>query len=101
MAKMKKKFWDNGIPVIIGEFGADSWRQCNLGTAEENAKAKEGYAKSLALFNACMVREAKANGCVPFYWHCEDDMIDRSALTVVDQVKLDAMVEAGRTQYPD
>lgn len=101
MAKMKKKFWDNGIPVIIGEFGADRWRNCNLGTEEENRKAQEGYQKSLALFNACMVRESKSHGCVPFYWHCEDDMIDRSALAVIDQMKLDAMVEAGNTQYPE
>lgn len=101
MAKMKKKFWDAGIPVIIGEFGADSWRTCSLGTEEENRKAEEGYRKSLALFNACVIREAKANGCVPFYWHCQGDMIDRAGLTVNDQARLDAMVEAGRTPYPN
>ena len=101
MAKMKKKFWDKGIPVIIGEYSVCTTKNCNLGTAEENAKAYEGYMKSRAAFNACVVREAKSNGCVPFYWHCEGDLIDRKALKVTEQTTYEAIVEAGRTQYPD
>lgn len=101
MAKMKTKFWDKGIPVIIGEFSVCSTRNCNLGTAEENEKAKEGYAKSRAAFNGCVVKEAKANGCVPFYWHCQGDLIDRNALKVTEQATYEAIIEAGKTQYPD
>ena len=101
MAKMKKKFWDNGIPVIIGEYSVCTTKDCNLGTYEENQKAYEGYMKSRAAFNACVVREAKSHGCVPFYWHCEGDLIDRSELKVTEQMTYDAIVEAGRTQYPD
>lgn len=101
MAKMKKKFWDNGIPVIIGEFGASTWKNFNLGTEEENAKAQEGFLKSHAAYSGCVVKEAKANGCVPFYWHCEGDIIDRSDRRVLLQASYDALVEAGRTQYPD
>lgn len=101
MAKMKKKFWDNGIPVIIGEYSVCTTKTCNLGTSEENDKAYEGYMKSRAAFNACVVREAKSNGCVPFYWHCEGDLIDRKALKVTEQMTYEAIVEAGKTQYPD
>lgn len=101
MAKMKTKFWDKGIPVIIGEYSVCSTRNCNLGTAEENEKAKEGYAKSRAAFNGCVVKEAKANGCVPFYWHCQGDLIDRNALKVTEQATYEAIIEAGKTQYPD
>jgi hypothetical protein len=46
------------------------------------------------------VKEAKANGCVPFYWHCEGDIIDRSEKRVLLQATYDAMIEAGKTQYP-
>lgn len=101
MAKMKKKFWDNGIPVIIGEYSVCSTRNCNLGTEEENKKAAEGYAKSRAAFNACVVRESKANGCVPFYWHCEGDLIDRSEMRVTEQETYEAIIEAGKTEYPN
>lgn len=101
MAKMKTKFWDKGIPVIIGEYSVCSTRNCNLGTDEENEKAKEGYAKSRAAFNACVVSESKANGCVPFYWHCQGDLIDRNTLKVTEQATYEAIIEAGKTQYPD
>ena len=101
MAKMKKKFWDNGIPVIIGEYSVCSQKKCNLGNAEENARAEEGYMKSRAAFNACVVRESKANGCVPFYWHCQGDLIDRRTLSVTEQTTYEAIIEAGKTQYPE
>lgn len=101
MDKMKKKFWDKGIPVIIGEYSVCTTKTCNLGTKEENDKAREGYMKSRAAFNACVVREAKSHGCVPFYWHCEGDLIDRRNLKVTDQMTYEAIIEAGKTQYPD
>ncbi len=102
MAKMKKKFWDNGIPVIIGEFGASSGKKFDLSKdEEENARAKEGYDKSHAAFSSCVVKEAKTNGCVPFYWHCEGDVIDRSELRVTQPLTYEAMLEASATQYPE
>lgn len=101
MAKMKAKFWDNGIPVIIGEYSVCTTKSCNLGTYEENQKAHEGYMKSRAAFNGCVVREAKSNGCVPFYWHCEGDLVNRKELKVTEQAVYEAIIEAGKTQYPD
>lgn len=101
MDKMKRKFWDKGIPVIIGEFSVCTTKNCDLGTDAENEKAYEGYMKSRAAFNGCVVREAKANGCVPFYWHCEGDLIDRSEQRITEQATYEAIIEAGKTQYPD
>lgn len=101
MAKMKKKFWDKGIPVIIGEYSVCTTKNCNLGTDAENEMAYEGYMKSRAAFNACVVRESKANGCVPFYWHCEGDLISRKELKITEQTTYEAIIEAGKTQYPD
>ena len=57
--------------------------------------------KSRAAFNGCVVREAKANGCVPFYWHCEGDLISRKDLKVTEQSTYEAIIEAGKTQYPE
>lgn len=101
MGKMKKKFWDNGIPVIIGEYSVCTTKDCNLGTKEENEKAYEGYMKSRAAFNGCVASQAKANGCVPFYWHCEGDLIDRSEKKVTEQATYEAIIEAGKTNYPN
>lgn len=101
MGKMKKKFWDKGIPVIIGEYSVCTTKNCNLGTDSENEKAYEGYMKSRAAFNGCVVRESKSNGCVPFYWHCQGDLIDRNTLKVTEQATYDAIIEASKTQYPD
>ena len=101
MAKMKAKFWDKGIPVIIGEYSVCTQKTCNLGDYQENQKAYEGYMKSRAAFNACVVRESKANGCVPFYWHCEGDLVSRKDLKVTEQATYEAIIEAGKTQYPE
>ena len=87
--------------MVIGGYSVCTTETCNLGTSEDNDKAYEGYMKSRAAFNACVVREAKSNGCVPFYWHCEGDLIDRKALKVTEQMTYEAIVEAGKTQYPD
>ena len=87
--------------MIIGEYSVCTTKTCNLGTKEENDKAREGYMKSRAAFNACVVREAKSHGCVPFYWHCEGDLIDRRNLKVTEQMTYEAIIEAGKTQYPD
>lgn len=59
--KMKTKFYDNGIPVILGEYGAN-WR--NLSNDEAQAK----HDASIKLFNKCVVQYAVECGMVPFVW---------------------------------
>ena len=58
---MKTQFVDKGIPVILGEFGAI--RRSNL-TGSNLAL----HLASRASYLHYVVKQAKANGIVPFYW---------------------------------
>jgi aryl-phospho-beta-D-glucosidase BglC (GH1 family) len=58
---MKTKFIDNGIPVIIGEFGVI--RRSSL-TGDALVHHLDARAHYLEYF----VKRVKANGLVPFYW---------------------------------
>ena len=59
--KLKEKFTDQGVPVIIGEFAA-------VRRTLSDQQAQEGHDLSRAAFDKCVVREANARGLVPFYW---------------------------------
>ena len=58
---MKTQFVDKGIPVILGEFGAI--RRSNL-TGNNLAL----HLASRAYYFQYVVKQAKANGILPFYW---------------------------------
>ena len=60
-ASMKTQFVDKGIPVILGEFGAI--RRSNL-TGNDLTL----HLDSRAFFLKYVVKQAKANGILPFYW---------------------------------
>lgn len=61
--KMKTKFIDHGIPVIIGEYGAIVNHSSDL--SEELA---ERHLQSRAYHDECVCRYAKERGLVPFLW---------------------------------
>ena len=58
---MKTQFVDEGIPVILGEFGAI--RRSNLSGTNLTL-----HLASRAYYLKYVVQQAKANGMVPFYW---------------------------------
>ena len=58
---MKTQFVDKGIPVILGEFGAI--RRSNL-----TGSGLTLHLDSRAFFLKYVVKQAKANGMLPFYW---------------------------------
>lgn len=60
-AKMKAQFVDKGIPVIIGEYGAN-WR--NIG----NKAAQKKHDSSVMLYHQTVCQEAISCGMVPFVW---------------------------------
>ena len=86
--KMKTKFVDKGIPVIMGEYGA-------------YRRSDPAYLpKDLAMHNASVdywinftTKEALARGIKPFWWDT-GAAIDRSNFTVKDQRTIDA-IKAG------
>lgn len=86
---MQTKFVDNGIPVIMGEFGAI--RRSNL-TGEDltlHLASREYYHKYI-------VESAKSHGMIPVYWDngvSEFALFNRSTGAVVDQGNLDALME--------
>lgn len=64
--KMKTNYVDKGYPVIVGEY-ATSIRQL--------AENMDKHEASRAYWNEVVTREARNNGCVPFYWETGGDII--------------------------
>lgn len=83
--KLKEKFTDQGIPVIIGEFAA-------IRRTLSDEQAQEGHDLSRAAFDECVVREANARGLVPFYWDRGDGVLDRKNLQVYDELEYNGLM---------
>jgi endoglucanase len=89
---MKTQFVDKGIPVLLGEFGAI--RRTSL-----TGDALTQHLASRAYYLKYVVKQAKANGMLPFYWDAGgignngSAIFDRSNNTVFDTQALKAMME--------
>jgi endoglucanase len=87
---MKTQFVDKGIPVVLGEFGAI--RRSNLTGSDLTL-----HLNSRAFFLKYVVKQAKANGLLPFYWDAGNlgvntmSLFDRSNNTVYDSQALTAL----------
>jgi aryl-phospho-beta-D-glucosidase BglC (GH1 family) len=94
-AKMKTKFVNQGIPVVIGEFAAMK-RSTTLSGADLQL-----HLNSRAHFHNYASRQAVANGMMPFYWDNGVNanngfaLFNRQTNTVVDQQTIDALVRGG------
>ena len=90
--KMKHKFVDHGIPVIIGEYGAI--RRDGL-----SGEALERHLESRAYYLEYVTRQSLANGLLPFYWDngvlgdTGFGIFDRRKETVFDRQALDALLK--------
>lgn len=86
-----RQFVEQGIPVIIGEYGAQ--RRDNLA-----GEQRERHLKSRADWLEYVTRQSLANGLVPFYWDTggldnnQSGLFDRDSLTVFDRQGLDALL---------
>lgn len=89
---MKTQFIDQGIPVILGEFGA-------IRRSDLTGDALSLHLDSRAYYLKSVVKQAKANGLLPFYWdegskeHNGFGIIDRTNNTVFDQQALTALLQ--------
>ncbi|MFN8256651.1 MAG: cellulase family glycosylhydrolase [Bacteroidales bacterium] len=90
MALMKTKFVDNGIPVVIGEYGA--MLRTNL-----TGDALELHRAARAFYFKYVTRKAKENGMLPFFWEAGGDgaIFNRNNNTIKDQQALDGLLEGG------
>ena len=91
--KMKTKFADHGIPVVLGEYAAMLRTQL---TGDDMAL----HRTSRAYYHQYVTHAALANGMLPFMWEIGVDpgmVFDRSTPAVADQQTLDALlVGAGK-----
>lgn len=91
--KMKSRFVDNGIPVILGEYGAITMHK-GLGDLQE------AHDKSRSLFDETVTREAKNHGMVPFYWET-GGVVDRYTGAIKDNYAIDGIKKgAAAGNYP-
>jgi len=80
--KMKTKFVDKGIPVIIGEFGA--YRRTTPLDMDKHQASVDHWL-------TYVTQQAIANGCKPFYWET-GGLISRTNYSVLDQRSLNALL---------
>ncbi|MGA9658313.1 MAG: glycoside hydrolase family 5 protein [Asticcacaulis sp.] len=85
MAAMKTHFTSQGIPVLMGEYGAYRRASGPKDMATHNA--------SVTHWMKYVTQQAYANGVLPFYWDT-GGLLDRHTLAIKDQDSLDAMLQA-------
>jgi endoglucanase len=86
--KMKEKFVDKGIPVILGEYAS-------MRRSADGMKAPKDMAmhnKSVEYWATFATKQAKVNGLLPFWWEV-GNMFDRATNVVKDQALYDALKE--------
>ncbi|GEM_PF-1191825 len=92
LAMAGDQFVDQGIPVILGEYGAQ--RRDNL-----TGEARERHLRSRADWLEFVTRRSLAHGLKPFYWDTggldnnQSGLFDRRTLEVFDRQGLDALLE--------
>ncbi|MBS0031770.1 cellulase family glycosylhydrolase [Chitinophaga sp. 22321] len=84
---MKTKYVDNGIPVIIGEFGA---------IKRSNPSDLSLHLASREYFNKYVTSSAKNKGMIPVYWDngaTDFGLFNRSTAAVTDQGVINAIMQ--------
>lgn len=84
---MKNQFVDNGIPVVLGEFGA--MRRTNQLSGAE----LELHLRSRAAWYKFVTQQSLAHGILPYVWDAVSDVINRTNNTVYDTQVMEAMKE--------
>jgi len=84
--KMKTKFTDKGIPVILGEYGA--YRRTTPLDMEKHQASIDHWA-------TFVTQQAIANGLKPFWWDT-GSLLSRSNYTVLDQRTLTALIQGAQ-----
>jgi len=83
-ARLKARFVDHGIPVIVGEFGAQ--KRTNL-----SGEALTLHLKSRVSYHGYLARKARELGLVPFVWDT-GSLLDRRSLQVREPEVLAALL---------
>lgn len=86
--KMKSEFIDNGIPVLMGEYGA--YRRDN---SQHVPKDLETHNDAVDYWTTFVTKQALSHGVIPFWWDT-GGALDRANYTVKDQRTIDALIAA-------
>ncbi len=93
MGKLKELFVDKGVPVILGEFGADIR---TLGDGEDQGN----HEASVAYFAEYVTKTAKTNGIVPFLWET-GAVINHKTGDIIKQNIVNSLIKgAAAGHYP-
>jgi aryl-phospho-beta-D-glucosidase BglC (GH1 family) len=84
-----KKFVDQGIPVVLGEYAA--WRRTAATNSNYLPKDLAMHNKSVNDWTTFSTKTMKANGLMPFFWEI-GFMLDRKNNVIKDQAMYDALV---------
>ncbi len=89
MALAKAKFVDNGIPVILGEYGA--YRRDHTDHIPQDLVT---HNDAVDYWLTYVTKKALDNGLIPFYWDtgATDGAVDRNSYTVKDQRTINAII---------
>ena len=85
-SKVKTKFFNNGIPLILGEYGA--WRRSTPLDMEKHQASVDYWA-------FYVTQQAIAHGLRPFWWDT-GGLINRSTNTVQDQRTISALMQGAQ-----
>jgi len=91
-AMVKSQFVDQGIPVMLGEYGAYIR---DFLTGED----LELHLASRAYYLKTVTERAMAYGMVPYFWDT-GGLLDRRNYEVLDQQALDALIEGAEINPP-
>ncbi len=87
-SSMKKKFFDQGYPVILGEYGVN-WREVSSHQDMHDASVKAWFKD--------VTWKAIANGCVPMLWDINaiNRHGEKGVLSVIDRANLKVFCTVG------
>jgi aryl-phospho-beta-D-glucosidase BglC (GH1 family) len=86
--KMKQKFVDKGIPVVLGEYAA--FRRTTSFTNYIPLDL-DMHNQSIDYWTSFVTKQAKEHGLLPFYWE-QGPVLDRKNNVVLDQGIVDALI---------
>ena len=84
--KMKEKFLDKGIPMLMGEYGA---------FRRSTPKDLATHNDAIDYWITFVTKQARAQGIVPFWWDT-GGVLDRANYTVKDQRTVDAIMAGAK-----
>jgi endoglucanase len=83
---MKTKFIDNGVPVIIGEYGA--WKRKLSPPSDQSL-----HNTSVEYYHRYIVKSATSKGIIPFIWDTPGGLFDRNKGKLTDRGITDAIMQ--------